>query len=1269
MFRDALQGFLRVFPDPIVEPKYSALHQEVQRIGADIVPDEYKEAIKAQGDGEPHLAEWFAKGLQQDIFAIYAYDAVWAVALALARAEREDSEWLSSPCEGDSRCRGGRLTELIRLGQFSGASGVVSFSYETSAGGAKHFSGDRDSEQMQTRVQFYNSTSSSWVTAGFLLGDGLRIDTPIAWPGPRSRLPPDGRDCTPGERFNGVTLECEQCRPGTFSTGEGSAVCMPCPVGEYCASEGCKACRLCPKGTYQNQTGGTECSVCPMNTDTGTDQGSTSIEACACVWGFYRRDGMPGAECFPCPEGGVCDGGPHAPYPMEGYWGDWSAVDKRAPDSAAAAQSIHRTAFHRCTIEEYCRSNIDADTAKQLVLGREGADAALLGSEQLQQEAMRLVRSNSSSLCVGQAEGTLCANCAEGYFHLGGRCTKCLQPEALFVIGCILAIIFAWYLMNRIAASRYEAVDLTLIFFQNASTIGSFSLNWSEWLKSGPFFFLAIVNFDVDYFNPDCLSTDGYQAWTYGHSLVLQLLLPVLVSGASVACYFLGKAVVTYRERREGHSHAHAANADESGGSGKPRQGGAVWAAVGWLGIPVTRAALETQLDSVWETSTSFVNVIYHTLALKSLEIFFCKSFPDGSSYLVAAPYVPCWERAHYGYIAIGSVGLVVYTLGVPLALYLLLEYARAHDLFNDVRFSARFGWLYRRYSKDWYNWELVLMARRALLILALVVAKELPSIQTFMGTQIVVLAVAAHCYALPFIANKLNQLEIVSLVCLLGVLGTGTLFSDAVSAEKYPGWEDTVTGVTCGFLFGAVVFVADIVRHNIKTEEAASNVARRARQAVISILETHVPETVHESPKDCTTSLHAMRFVTKFLKLPRTSADGGSQTGKAKAEKAYRRLEKLQTSRASPRAETGSWCENSAADSEDEELLRWGRVVDRLREDPLELNKTLDAVKLLKWMSPSKAVLRRTNSFIRRSPRVSPEESGEGSQSAFQLPPEIRLGVVRFWLVNHWMKEMLSDTSAVSFYSRSAYSRFFGSLVSENPYLIDHFLNSNRQRLHRAKECLNDLRVSRMVYGRQGRLAKMLTDIDRGAFLAWMMIAPWDKIQVVRHLLEGIQRSAEQREQSSSSKVKNLISRGSRGKENSPGRQDGNDSHVLDRFIKSLLPQPERMGFTTHRATATGSSTLKTKCGDDKGVGQRKTQVASGNAWPQRQVEIQNMSDDLKRSAMRASSLLLLQTSDELQQLDTEVGKGLDFTSEVPTYLAELEEDLQQDLQPCSEF
>jgi hypothetical protein len=45
----------------------------------------------------------------------------------------------------------------------------------------------------------------------------------------------------------------------------------------------------------------------------------------------------------------------------------------------------------------------------------------------------------------------------------------------------------------------------------------------------------------------------------------------------------------------------------------------------------------------------------------------------------------------------------------------------------------------------------------------------------------------------------------------------------------------------------------------------------------------------------------------------------------------------------------------------------------------------------------------------------------------------------------------------------------------------------------------LNDLRSAQPVFGNDGRLAKLVSEIDRGPLMAWMMVADHSKISVLR--------------------------------------------------------------------------------------------------------------------------------------------------------------------------
>jgi hypothetical protein len=221
------------------------------------------------------------------------------------------------------------------------------------------------------------------------------------------------------------------------------------------------------------------------------------------------------------------------------------------------------------------------------------------------------------------------------------------------------------------------------LFFQNASTISFFSLNWSKFLVEGPFWLLSIVNFDVDFFKPDCLNTQDYIAWTYTHSLVLQLSLPLLVALYCIMLYLVSVLVVRSGERKARRAAPPPARPAGLGRSlsrslsslaVRVQSGAAHASRAGWraVGVATTRQELADLYDDSVATFTSFLNVIYHTLTAKCLEVFMCNTFADGSQFLITSPTIQCWDRTHIAYIALAVIFFILYTIGIPLSFLLV---------------------------------------------------------------------------------------------------------------------------------------------------------------------------------------------------------------------------------------------------------------------------------------------------------------------------------------------------------------------------------------------------------------------------------------------------------------------------------------------------------------------------------------------------------------------------------------------------------------------
>jgi hypothetical protein len=173
-----------------------------------------------------------------------------------------------------------------------------------------------------------------------------------------------------------------------------------------------------------------------------------------------------------------------------------------------------------------------------------------------------------------------------------------------------------------------------------------------------PFWVLAIVNFDVDFFKPDCLNTPNTRVWSFGHSLFLQLGLPIIVGLYCCALYGVSCLIISLRERKERMGSLPGAPQVVSslfcGVEWITRKSGALAVgtsvgstAVRIIGVATKREELELHFDNSISAFTSFLNVVYHTMTAKCLETFICNTLPYGSKFMASGETLLPSQSAH----------------------------------------------------------------------------------------------------------------------------------------------------------------------------------------------------------------------------------------------------------------------------------------------------------------------------------------------------------------------------------------------------------------------------------------------------------------------------------------------------------------------------------------------------------------------------------------------------------------------------------------------
>jgi len=650
--------------------------------------------------------------------ALTAFDSVYSAAFSLSYSgSHEDTN----------------LQKALSAVNFTGITGNVSFSGSSTRRGILHtlwsLRAERDGVQTLQFLRLRISASRPEVHEVVDPGH-------VRWPGGASGVPSDGFSCGDGYRFDPGSLECRPCAPGfaRSSVGSPSGVCSPCPPGTFCDREGCKQCIPCSEGTFQDGSAATSCNECPSGAVTLLRE-SSSIEDCRCALGFFRLDASTGLECEECPMNGVCPGGGALPLAASGAWGNISitrSVAFRQQNNLTQIHMLQRHLFHLCSkYGGVCRGQCS------------DALAAAEGNASSCQD--------TPNICGSGHRGRMCAACEKGYFRMLGKCRQCPPQQYLFVFGGLLAVVLVWFLLNKVVANRYESLSLMLLWLQLATMISSFDMNWHPNLQL-IFQLLYVVNFDIDFFTPECIMSSP---WTYLNSMLVELFLPLTWLLFNLMTYSLNKLLLRLKDSKAANAVLYV------------------------LRMARTEEELASGVDYRVAGTMSFLGITYHTTAIKSLKAFVCTRLPDGSSFLNANPEIVCHSGTHRLYMAFGSIGLVLYSIGMPAAISWILWRGRKDRMLDSPQFQRRFGWLYLKFEAEWYWWELMILARRLAFAFLVVFGSEYPSLQGGIGIAILLMSMGAHFYSRAFYDVVQDIQESLQLCSLIAMIIIGQLFMD----------------------------------------------------------------------------------------------------------------------------------------------------------------------------------------------------------------------------------------------------------------------------------------------------------------------------------------------------------------------------------------------------------------------------------------------------------------------------------------------------------
>ena len=183
--------------------------------------------------------------------------------------------------------------------------------------------------------------------------------------------------------------------------------------------------------------------------------------------------------------------------------------------------------------------------------------------------------------------------------------------------------------------------------------------------------------------------------------------------------------------------------------------------------------------------------LVLPTLNQTTFRLFTCTRITDTISRVSGDLEVPCYEAIHLAYVfGVAVPSLLVYALGIPsLAVFLLYRMKKKQKLFQsrDISYTASvYQFLYGGYRLEAYYWEAIIMFRKVSLNLVLVVmAPSPPLAQALTVLYVLLLFLAFHVKKKPYSNDKLNFIEMYSLMLATAILAAGMyLFNDEVRRD-----------------------------------------------------------------------------------------------------------------------------------------------------------------------------------------------------------------------------------------------------------------------------------------------------------------------------------------------------------------------------------------------------------------------------------------------------------------------------------------------------
>ncbi len=572
-----------------------------------------------------------------------------------------------------------------------------------------------------------SSICSDCAAGTFIVAGGACQQCPAGWHSPEPEMQ-QCEQCGTGEK--GETSEvgsssCVMCDLGKFQIEVG--ICVDCPKGFYQDGKGSKFCKACPENTFNPLPARTaigDCAKCnvdyaPFTTTAGETGVSDARTGCVCAGanpsategtdasrGYYRslsgnfthpETKAENILCKPCPEGASCHANGMDVLSISAKVAFWRPhaystifADCRIGVSGTA-EYVQIEAARRC-----CPLGAAASSSTLMPEPPASGSSALTTARSINQTTTKIsicrwkrgrnktsTKNNPDDQCLEGFSGAVCNVCAEGYVKVGDDCTPCLNKPnlgaaiAALLVCCVpallgLAIFLAVCSAKRDASEATDSAETVSGLFGQAKILLSYLqimgsmpgvLDGVPWPKSFVSFTIpmGIINLDLMalFQVSQCELAVNFQDQFVAHMCVPPLLICTIISA-----HYFANCVRKAKSTKEKNQRS----------------------------------------SSSYKVMILAILLVYPGLATRVFNMFRCIKVDGVDNGLVLASdfAVRCYRDEHVYYAAAAFVFMVIYVVGIPLAMFLLLYRNRKHlhddtNLEKHTAVKAYLGGLYQQ--------------------------------------------------------------------------------------------------------------------------------------------------------------------------------------------------------------------------------------------------------------------------------------------------------------------------------------------------------------------------------------------------------------------------------------------------------------------------------------------------------------------------------------------------------------------------------------------